>query len=170
MKKLGLAGLLLCGALGCGGNDGGGGAGGGGGSSGSGGGGGGGGSSGSGGGGGAVLPPQPTDHVVDDTGVLRDVKSGQRFILGPFSVPAGATVTYTLTDMPTGVGVDSMNAGVVEDSESQAANPTAWGEAAGVSSTEQTTPALAAGSYDLLVKCANIIDDCFFTDSVTAFY
>jgi hypothetical protein len=158
ITKLGLVSLVLCGALGCGGSGGSGGSGGGG-----------GGGSGGGGGGGSV-PPAATDHLIDDAAVVRDVPAGSRFAIGPFGVPDGATVTYTLTDMPQGFGVDSMNAGVVEDSESEATNPTAWGEAVGVSSTEQTTPALAAGTYDLLVRCANVVDDCYFTDLVTAFY
>lgn len=149
MKKLGLVGLLLCGAVGCGGGSG---------------------DPGGTGGGGGIVRPQPTDHIVDDTGDVRDVQAGQRFILGPFQVPAGATVTYILSDMPVGFGADSMNAGVVSDAESQATNPTAWGEVAGASSTQQITPALAAGTYDLLVKCANVIDDCFFTDTITAYY
>lgn len=112
----------------------------------------------------------PTVHLIDANGGLRTLKAEQVQVVGPFTVPDGATVTYTITDMPTGIGVDTMNAGIATDATVQASNPTAYGVAAGVSSTEQTTPALPAGAYDLLVKCANLVDDCYFTDQVTATY
>ena len=113
--------------------------------------------------------PTPTTHLLDQSAV-RDLATGQAVSVGPLTVPAGATMTYQIVDMPTGVGSDTMDTGIVTDATAQAPNPTTFASETGVSSTEATTPSLAAGTYDLLVTCHNLLDDCYFTDTVTAFY
>jgi hypothetical protein len=120
-------------------------------------------------GGGSDNNPAPTTHLLDQS-ALRDIPTGQAVSVGPLTVPAGATMTYQIVDMPTGVGSDTMDTGIVTDATAQAANPTSFASETGVSSTEETTPSLAAGTYDLLVTCHNPLDDCTFTDTVTAFY
>ena len=122
-----------------------------------------------GGGGTSDDSPTPTTHLLDQSAV-RDIPTGQAVSVGPLVVPAGATITYQIVDMPTGVGSDSMDTGIVTDATAQAATPTTFGYEASVSSTEETTPSLAAGTYDLLVACHNLLDDCYFTDTVTALY
>jgi hypothetical protein len=120
-------------------------------------------------GGGSDNNPAPTTHLLDQS-ALRDIPTGQAVSVGPLTVPAGATMTYQIVDMPTGVGSDTMDTGIVTDATAQAANPTTFAAETSVSSTEETTPSLAAGTYDLLVTCHNLVDDCTFTDTVTAFY
>ena len=120
-------------------------------------------------GGGSDNTPAPTPHLLDQSAV-RDIPAGQTVTVGPLTVPAGATMTYEIVDMPTGVGSDTMDTGIVTDATAQATNPTTFAPQTGVSSTEGTTPSLAAGTYDLLVACHNLLDDCVFTDTVTAFY
>jgi hypothetical protein len=120
-------------------------------------------------GGGSNNNPAPTTHLLDQSAV-RDIPTGQTVTVGPLTVPAGATITYQIVDMPTGIGGDTMDTGIVTDATAQAANPTTFAYQTDVSSTEGMTTSLVAGTYDLLVACHNLLDDCDFTDTVTAFY
>lgn len=142
-----LVALLLCGLLGCGGDGTGGGGP-------------------LGGGGGS----QPATHSIDEGGGLREAAAASYTAIGPFSVPAGATVSYSLTDMPVGFGDDAMQAAIVPASMIGSANPAGYGIATLTGSGGQTTEALPGGSYELYVVCANVIDECAFDDVVTAYY
>jgi len=115
----------------------------------------------------------PTTHSIDEGSGLRRVTSGSRLYIGPFTVPAGATVTYSIADMPTGAGSDTMD--FVVAAHSMASNPTSvqlqgYGVENNVSSVSTTTAALPAGSYDVFCTCANLVDECFFTDTISALY
>jgi hypothetical protein len=87
--------------------------------------------------------------------------------LGPFTLPAGATVTYTLADS---TGYDTMNVGVVDASTLNGLYPVSYGTQNGVSSTTGTTPALPAGAYDLVVQCLDFLTSCAFNLSLSATY
>jgi hypothetical protein len=112
----------------------------------------------------------PSNHSID-TGAKRLAANDENAI-GPFTLPEGATVTYTITDMPTGFGNDTMNFVVVSDAmvQGNSAQLTGYGVQSGVSSTHIVTQALPGDSYDLVVQCNNLVDDCLFSDVITAFY
>jgi hypothetical protein len=114
--------------------------------------------------------PMPSVHAID-SGNQR-VTVGGSLAIGPFALPAGATVTYTITDMPTGIGSDTMNFVVVSDAmvRGNSAQLAGYGVQNGVSSTNIVTQQLPADSYDLVAECNNLIDDCFFSDVITAYY
>ena len=97
-------------------------------------------------GGGSDNNPAPTTHLLDQS-ALRGIPTGQAVSVGPLTVPAGATMTYQIVDMPAGTGSDTMDTGIVTDATAQAATPTTFAYETSVSSTEQTTPSLAAGTY-----------------------
>lgn len=145
MKRI-LIGVLLCAVVGCGGGSGGDGN--------------------TGGTGGKALPP--TTHLLGQQSFT--VPAGQTIAVGPYTVPSGATITYQITDTPTGIGSDKMDVGIATGATAQASNPTLFAEQTDVSSVTGTTPALAAGPYDLYVACHNIADNCIFDETVTAFY
>jgi hypothetical protein len=112
----------------------------------------------------------PTVHSIDSSN--QRVAVNMSLAIGPFDLPAGATVTYTITDMPTGIGSDTMNFVVVSDAmvRGNSAQLTGYGVQNGVSSTHIVTQQLPADSYDLVAQCGNIIDDCLFNDVITAYY
>jgi hypothetical protein len=99
------------------------------------------------------------------------VPAGQSLGVGPFTLPSGATVSYSVVDTPTGIGNDSMDVGVVTDASFAGGGQlVAYGLMQGVSSTSGATPPLPADDYDLLVQCRNVIDDCIFNLTVSATY
>ena len=147
MKRI-LFGVLLWGVVGCGGGSGGDGN--------------------TGGTGGTTPPPEPTTHLLDQQSLT--VPAGQAVAVGPYSVPASATITYQITDTPTGIGSDTMNVGIATGATAQASTPTLFAAQTDVSSVTGTTPALTAGAYDLYVACHNIVDNCIFDETVTGFY
>jgi hypothetical protein len=114
----------------------------------------------------------PTNHSIDASTTAKRVQVNGQLAIGPFTLPDGATVTYSITDMPSGVGNDTMNFVVVSDEmvKAQSTQLTGYGVKTGVSSTSATTLPVPADSYDLVAQCNNIVDDCFFADTVTAFY
>lgn len=108
----------------------------------------------------------PAVHVLVSN-TPQSVPPGTQAGLGPFQLPAGATVTFTLADA---TGYDTMNVGVVDASTLSGLYPVAYGAQNGVSSTTGTTPALPAGSYDLVVQCLDIITACTFNLTLTTTY
>src|SRR5579862_4412045 len=121
--------------------------------------------------GGAGATHKPTIHAIDSA-PQRHVSVNTSISIGPFSVPDGATVTYTVTDMPTGAAADTMNLAVAADAMVQAGTVplTGFGVNNGVGSATATTVPLPAGPYDLVAFCNNPVDDCSFSDTITAFY
>jgi hypothetical protein len=89
------------------------------------------------------------------------VPAGAVAPIGPFSVPSGAIITYTIQDTPVGIGDDTMSFAIDPGGYAQVSGPSV----AGVS----TTP-LQGGYYSLDVSCDNFIDDCNFNDEITATY
>jgi hypothetical protein len=112
--------------------------------------------------------PQPTTHLLDQQSLT--VPAGQAVAVGPYTVPGNATITYQITDTPTGIGSDKMDVGIATGATAQASNPTLFAAQTNVSSVTGTTPALSAGAYDLYVACHNILDDCIFDETVTGYY
>ena len=110
----------------------------------------------------------PTTHLIDQQSLT--IPAGQALAVGPFTVPDGATVTYQITDTPTGIGSDSMTVGIATEATAQATNPTLFAAQSKVSSVTGTTPSLSAGEYDLYVACQNAIDNCIFDETVTGYY
>jgi hypothetical protein len=108
----------------------------------------------------------PTPHTLV-ANAPQSVPAGTQSGLGPFSLPAGATVTYTLADI---TGYDTMNVGVVDASTLDGLYPVAYGAQNGVSNTSNTTPALPAGSYALVVQCLDVLTSCSFYLTLTATY
>jgi hypothetical protein len=90
--------------------------------------------------------------------------------LGPFTVPSGATVDYSIVDMPYGVGPDTMDVGVATNASAETASPVVYGVQNNVASTSGATPPLPAGTYDLLVQCVNLVDNCVFDVTLNATY
>jgi hypothetical protein len=123
---------------------------------------------GGGGGSGTDTPAAPTVHQLSaDNG---RVAVGTPVATGPWELPAGATVTYNIVDMPSGFGSDSMDAQISGAAAVQAGAGTGYGLRSGVSSTGATTVALPADSYFFVVACRNVVDDCLFSETVTATY
>jgi hypothetical protein len=110
----------------------------------------------------------PIVHSIDSNN--QRVAVNMSLAIGPFDLPAAATVTYTIKDMPSGIGNDSMNFVVVSDAmvQGNSAQLAGYGLQNGVSSTHIVTPQLPADSYDLVAQCNNIVDDCLFNDVITA--
>ena len=120
-----------------------------------------------------VVTPGPTVHVIDQGGDSRVIAAGGRLAIGPFTVPVGATVTYSITDTPAGIGADTMD--FVIAASSMASNPPTvqlqgYGVENNVATVSTTTIALPAGTYRLFAICANVADQCIFTDTITALY
>lgn len=150
MRRLGLL-LILLAAVGCGGSSDGGPSGGG------------------GGGGGTTQTHIPSSHVIASQ-QAEVIPPNTQVAIGPFSVPTGATVDYSIVDTPTGIGSDTMDVGIVVDSTASTSSPVAYGVRENVSSTSSTTQPLPAGSYDLVVQCMNLIDQCSFQAGIIATY
>jgi len=119
--------------------------------------------------GGSTAPPPPTVHPLDaSTGRVAPAMS---LWTGPFTLPAGATVTYVVTDMPTGVGQDSMRTAVVNQAQFSSTGPiTGYADQRATGSRTAVTPPLPADGYYFVVGCNNILDDCLFSKTVTAYY
>ncbi len=112
---------------------------------------------------------QPTVHAIANS-QGENIAASQQVALGPFTVPTGATVTYYIVDTPTGIGSDTMDVGVVSNSTVNSSSPVGYGVQQNVSSTSGTTPALPADTYDLLVQCFNLVDNCIFQATIDATY
>lgn len=89
------------------------------------------------------------------------VPAGAGLSIGPFSVPSGAFISYSITDTPVGIGDDTMTFAI---------DPGGYAAASGPSIRGISTPLLSAGSYYLDVTCDNFVDPCYFDDDVTATY
>jgi len=100
----------------------------------------------------------PQTYVLDRDSNRAPV--GAVLSIGPFSVPSGAIIDYTIVDTPAGVGDDSMTFSI---------DPGGYAALSGSSVSASTGP-LPAGSYYLDVTCDNFVDDCFFNDEVRATY
>jgi hypothetical protein len=92
-------------------------------------------------------------------------------ISGPFSVGAGS-MAFTIADTPTGIGSDSMEVGIMFESDFAAGGCNfnlAIVDDTGTGSITDQGP-VDAGTYSFVVGCNNIIDDCLFDLTWTATY
>lgn len=120
--------------------------------------------SGSGGGGG------PTVHTFLSNDP-NSVPANQQLAIGPFTVPTGAVVNFSIVDTPTGIGDDSMDVGVATDASVLGGGQlVGYGMQSDVASTSGSTPPLPGGDYDFVVQCFNILDDCIFNLTLSATY
>lgn len=111
----------------------------------------------------------PIVHVIANN-EPHSTPAGTQMLIGPFSVPSGTVVDYSIVDTPTGIGSDTMDVGVAVDATVDSATPTVYGGQTGVSSVSGSSPPLPAGTYDLLINCNNFVDDCIFDVTVSATY
>jgi hypothetical protein len=117
---------------------------------------------------------KPTTHLLDssDQRIAANTLNG----VGPFYLPDGGTITYTITDTPSVSVIDTMNVFIVSHSTyvaqfmSQPKQLPGYAAEIDVSSVTATTPELPVDSYDLAVYCFNLINDCLFHDEITALY
>ena len=100
----------------------------------------------------------PQTYILDRDS--NNVAVGALASIGPFSVPSGAIIDYTIVDRPVGIGADSMTSSI---------DPGGYAARSGSSLSASTGP-LPAGYYYLDVSCENLIDDCYFDDEVRATY
>ena len=118
-----------------------------------------------GGGGGAV-----THTLVQNVPV--DIPAGYcGSVAGPYAVRAGS-MGFTIVDTPTGIGDDSMEVGIMFESDFAAGGcdfNLAIVDDVGSGSLSDSGP-VAAGTYDFVVGCNNIVDDCLFVLTWTATY
>ena len=113
----------------------------------------------------------PMIRVLDDGSALRQVSAGGGLAVGPIVLPTAAAITYTVTDMPTGIGADTMSMSIMTAAAISAQRPETEGYALRTgASAMATTPAVGAGTYYLAVACNNIFDPCIFTSRITAFW
>ena len=92
-------------------------------------------------------------------------------VSGPFSVGAGS-MGFTIVDTPTGIGLDSMEVGIMFESDFAAGGCNfnlAIVDDVGTGSVSDSGN-VTAGTYTFVVGCDNIVDDCIFDLTWTATY
>jgi hypothetical protein len=109
----------------------------------------------------------PASHALDNG--TYQVTKNYRGHVGPYTLPEGATITYTITDMPKGAP-DMMDVLVVSDDMIMLPSYIGYGVRAGVSSVTATTEPLPADTYDLAFFCNNTAVDCVLGYMLTASY
>ena len=122
---------------------------------------------GSGGGGPRTYSLVPNVGFAVPAGVCTDVA-------GPFNVPTGY-MDFDIFDTPIGIGLDTMEVGIISEADLVAAGGCDFNRAIADFQTygDFTSPAgplIAAGTWDFIVGCSNIIDDCVFDLTWTATY
>jgi hypothetical protein len=96
-------------------------------------------------------------------------------VSGPVTVGAGS-MAFTIVDTPTGIGSDSMEVGIMHSADFDASGGCNFNLAivddVGTGSISDASPAggVAASTYDFIVGCNNIVDDCLFNLTWTATY
>jgi hypothetical protein len=92
-------------------------------------------------------------------------------VSGPFLVGTGS-MSFTIVDTPTGIGNDSMEVGIMSDANFLSGGCNfnlAIVDDVANGSVADSGP-VDAGTYDFIVGCSNIIDDCLFQLTWTATY
>jgi hypothetical protein len=92
-------------------------------------------------------------------------------VSGPFAVGAGS-MAFTIVDTPTGIGSDSMEVGIMFESDFAAGGCNfnlAIVDDVGAGSVSDAGN-VDAGTYTFIVGCNNLIDDCIFDLTWTATY
>jgi hypothetical protein len=89
-------------------------------------------------------------------------------IEGPYHVPSGATMDYTVDDVD---DTDYMDVGIIDDYDSDSCDFSyAHGALLNVASARTGTEELSSGNYDFMVACNNAFQTCEFTLTWTATY
>ena len=97
---------------------------------------------------------------------------GSVLVIGPYQLPADAIVSWTVTDIPTELGPNSLDV-TVATADSVAAGGTlmSYGDQRAVSSTTGMTPPLPnASNYDFVAFCRNPVVACTFRLTLIANY
>jgi hypothetical protein len=102
----------------------------------------------------------PVTYILDRASG-NSIPAGGAVSIGPFSVPSGAIITYSIVDTPVGIGDDSLTFAI---------DPGGYAAVSGPSVSGVSTPPLPGGYYSLDVWCDNFVDPCYFDDQVTATY
>jgi len=92
-------------------------------------------------------------------------------VAGPYSVGPGS-MAFTIADTPTGIGSDSMEVGIMFDSDFLAGGCNfnlAIVDDTQTGSFSDSGP-VPSGTYAFVVGCNNILDDCIFDLTWTATY
>jgi hypothetical protein len=101
-----------------------------------------------------------------------DVPAGScTAVAGPYSVGRGS-MAFTIADTPTGIGDDSMEAGIMFDSDFLAGGcdfNIAIVDDVQTGSFSDSGP-VPAGTYAFVVGCNNVLDPCLFDLTWTATY
>jgi len=93
-------------------------------------------------------------------------------VAGPYSVPSGS-MSFTVVDTPTGIGYDSMEVGIMFESDFAAGGcnfDLAIVDDVSTGTGVSDHGPVAAGTYDFVVGCNNIVDPCLFDLTWTATY
>lgn len=126
---------------------------------------------GTGGTGGMTAPPAPTNHVINIE-VPGTTPANRSLLVGPWSVPKSATVTYTVTNRST-TTPDHWDTAIVPMSELEYlknGQPVrTFGLRENVSTVTEAV-VIPAGTYYLAIACRNVIEDCQFSYEITALY
>lgn len=101
----------------------------------------------------------PTDSVQVAAGTCAPVE-------GPYSLPAGASTDFTITDID---NTDYMDVGVIDDAYACDFRY-AYGAVLDTNSVRSGDDNLPAGYYDLVVRCTNAYYPCQFSVHWTATY
>lgn len=118
-----------------------------------------------GGGGGGRAPSAQTTVLVGNDAL--QVYAGQCApVEGPFSLPAGTSTDFTVTDID---NYDYMDVGVIDDGYGCNFNQ-AYGAVFNTNSVTSGDDGLLAGHYDFVVRCNNTTYPCQFHLHWTATY
>src|SRR6202142_1495485 len=95
-------------------------------------------------------------HTLDANAPVVIVAGGCVLVAGPYSIPGGATTSYSVYD----ANQDDMDIAVVDDSF--CCNPTSAdvGYTSGVGSVKSSDAIPVSSTYNLAIGCFNIVDDC----------
>ncbi|HEX3697976.1 MAG TPA: hypothetical protein VH374_21560 [Polyangia bacterium] len=87
-------------------------------------------------------------------------------IEGPYAVPDGTSMDYTVTDLD---GTDDMDVAIIDDADG-CSFATGYGVQFDVASISSGDDSMAAGNYDFVVRCRNVFSSCLFSLSWSASY
>jgi hypothetical protein len=95
-------------------------------------------------------------------------------VAGPFNVPT-AYQDFDIFDTPVGLGVDSMEVGIMTEADLVASGGCDFNLAiadfqTSGAFTSPPGPLIPADAYDFIVGCRNVFDDCIFQLTWTATY
>lgn len=121
-------------------------------------------------GGGDSAPP-PVDHALE-TEVTQSTLANSVLVRGPYQLPEDAVVSWTVVDVPSESGPNSLDVALATAASVDAGGTlVAFGTQTGVSSTTgETQPLPANNAYDFVAFCRNPVADCTFTLTLTATY